>query len=77
MIEKPTVNLNDVNIEPSVNPLPIFTKDLFGRLKVVDTTPSVSPTIYNAFDQVVLYKNGSTYRLYWFDGTGWRYAAGT
>lgn len=47
---------------------------LFQTVSVVPTT--VPKTIY---DQVQIYTNSTTYRLYWYDAVNkaWRYATGT
>lgn len=51
--------------------------DVFGQFEVVDTAPTGKPG--DLFGQIKIYKNGSTYRLYWYDSTNdaWRYATGT
>ncbi len=49
--------------------------DIIGLFEVVSTAPSVAPT--NVYQQVKLYANGSTYRLYLYDylNRAWRYVA--
>lgn len=69
---KPVVNLKDLNIEQNVNPEPMFFTDIFGTLKVVDTAPTAVPR--SVAEQIVLYSNGATVRLYVYDNTnGWVY----
>lgn len=48
--------------------------DLASLIDVVSTAPTHIPRDFN--EQFKIYKNGSTYRFYWHDGTGWRYATG-
>jgi hypothetical protein len=49
--------------------------DISALIEVVSTVPSHVPRDFN--EQFRIYKNGTTYRFYWHDGTGWRYATGT
>lgn len=42
-------------------------------LKPVDTAPTKIPKSF--LDQIVIYKNGSTYRLYIYVEDAWRYTA--
>jgi hypothetical protein len=51
--------------------------DLFGLFEVVSAVPAGAPKI--PYDQIKIYTNGSTYRLYWYDpvNNAWRYATGT
>ena len=50
--------------------------DIIGGFELVDTAPTGTPN-GDIFSQIKIYKNGTTYRLYWHDGTDWRYATGT
>lgn len=54
-----------------------FDTDIVGLLETVSTAPSGVPK--NVYDQIKIYKNGSTYRLYWYDAANgdWFYATGT
>jgi uncharacterized protein YcfL len=51
--------------------------DLFGMFQTVSSAPTKTPI--NFFDQVQVYVNGSTYRLYWYDTVGnvWHYVTAT
>lgn len=52
----------------------VLFQNLVGLIETVTTTPTNVPkTIY---DQVKIYKNSTTYRLYWYDNVNnaWRYA---
>lgn len=50
---------------------------VFGLFEVVSAVPTGTPKML--FDQIKIYTNGSTYRLYWYDWVNhnWRYATGT
>lgn len=50
---------------------------LRGLFQVTDTVPTSKPV--SVVDQIVIYTNGATYRLYWYDwvNDAWRYATGT
>lgn len=54
-----------------------FNTDIIGLFEVVSAAPSGTPK--NVYDQVKIYTNGTTYRLYWYDQVNhaWRYATGT
>lgn len=49
--------------------------DLFGLFQTVSVAPTTVPKI--AYDQIQIYKNGATLRLYVYDAAnqGWRYTA--
>jgi len=49
--------------------------DIFGLFETVSTAPSEAPT--NVYQQVKIYVNGATYRLYLYDAVGhaWHYVA--
>lgn len=49
--------------------------DLQGTLEIVSAVPTYTPK--DIQQQIVIYKNSTTYRLYWHDGVAWRYATGT
>ena len=48
---------------------------LSGTIKTTDTAPTYTPTKFS--DQVILYANGATFRLYIYDVTNkaWRFSA--
>ena len=52
-------------------------ENIFGTIRTVDAAPTHTPR--NLFEQIIVYKNATTYRLYWYDTTNneWRYATGT
>jgi len=62
----------DDGIKPSKN-----AREVIGMFQTSSSIPSGKP--FNWFNQIVIYSNGSTYRLYWYDTTNnvWRYASGT
>lgn len=51
--------------------------DLLGMFEVVSAVPTLTPR--TAYDQIKIYSNSTTYRLYWYDwvNNAWRYATGT
>lgn len=56
------------------NSVPVKLKNLAGMLRTVSAAPTWAPTCL--FEQVVVYRNGATLRLYVYDVTNkaWRYA---
>lgn len=52
-------------------------EDIEGYFKTIDSVPSHTPSSF--FDQIIIYKNGTTRRLYWYDvdNSEWVYVAGT
>jgi hypothetical protein len=56
---------------------PTEAKSLFGLFRVSDTAPTGKPTKF--IDQIVIYTNSTTYRLYWFDSKAgvWHYVTAT
>lgn len=50
---------------------------LDGLLETVDTAPTGTPR--NLYEQVKIYVNSTTYRLYWYDSEGavWHYVTAT
>lgn len=51
--------------------------DIGGLFATVSVIPTATPmTVY---DQIKIYENGGTHRLYWYDSVAqlWRYTAGT
>jgi len=70
-----------VNIENSIRELQTrrvnLNTDIIGLFEVVSAAPTGVPK--DLFDQVKIYHNGTTYRLYWYDNVNheWRYATGT
>jgi len=49
--------------------------DLQELIEVVSAVPTNIPRDFA--EQFKIYRNSTTYRFYWHDGTGWRYATGT
>jgi hypothetical protein len=51
--------------------------DITGLFEVVSVAPSAIPK--DLYDQVKIYVNGATYRLYWYDFVGhvWHYVTAT
>lgn len=62
------MHLHDGNFSQRVN---LF--DLFGNIQTTDIVPTDVPK--NIYGQFVIYKNGTTYRLYWYDFVNkvWKY----
>lgn len=50
--------------------------DIFGAFQVVSVIPTGTPK--NIYEQIKVYTNSTTYRLYWYDNVGnaWHYATG-
>lgn len=50
---------------------------IIGMFQVVSVAPTTVPR--TAYDQIQIYTNSTTYRLYWYDwhNQAWRYATGT
>lgn len=51
--------------------------DILGLFETVSAAPSGTPR--DLYDQVKIYVNGATYRLYWYDSVGhaWHYVTAT
>lgn len=56
---------------------PIYIRDLQGTFRTVSVAPTDKPK--SVVDQIVIYKNGTTYRLYWYDTANdqWHYITAT
>lgn len=54
-----------------------FNTDIQGLFETVSAAPTNIPK--SPYDQVKIYVNGATYRLYWYDGVGhaWHYVTAT
>jgi hypothetical protein len=65
---KDSIKNEDVVLNPIVE-----AKSLFGLFRVSDTAPTGKPTRF--IDQVVIYTNDTTYRIYWYDQNAgvWHY----
>lgn len=52
-------------------------RSIFGLFETVSTVPTISPQ--TPFEQIKIYVNGATYRLYWYDGNAnvWHYVTAT
>lgn len=50
---------------------------VLGMFEVVSVVPTTAPR--TAYEQIKIYTNSTTYRLYWYDwkNHAWRYATGT
>jgi len=71
-INKPVIDISEINFDNKVNPQPIHNDEVYGKMRLVSTAPTIPPR--NAFEQLVIYSNGSTTRLYLYDDTnGWKY----
>jgi hypothetical protein len=61
----------------NTSPLISLNTDIQGLFDVVSDVPTNTPA--NIFDQIKIYENAGTHRLYWYDNVAraWRYTAGT
>jgi hypothetical protein len=75
MIDKEKLVVYEMQ-EPKLEDIKLA-EDLFGFFKTVSTAPTEVPNSF--FNQVQIYTNGSTYRLYWYDYTNgaWHYITAT
>lgn len=70
-------------IEPKLDQIddsvkqPVQASELFGMFQTVSTAPTLTPT--RLINQIQIYTNGATYRLYWYDTTNnvWHYVTAT
>ena len=55
----------------------VMANSIFGSFRVQSTVPAGKPRKFA--EQVVIYTNGATYRLYWFDykASVWHYVTAT
>lgn len=55
----------------------VFNTGIIGLFEVVSAVPTGVPT--SPYDQIKIYTNSTTYRLYWYDQVNhaWRFATGT
>jgi len=55
----------------------VFIKNLWGAFEVVSVAPTSTPN--TMYEQIKIYVNGVTYRLYWYDTVGgaWHYVTAT
>ena len=49
--------------------------DIVGLFETVSATPTLIPT--SPYEQIKIYLNGGTAKIYWHDGTAWRSAGDT
>lgn len=61
----------------TANPKLNLDTDIYGMFEVVSAVPTLTPK--TAYDQIKIYTNATTYRLYWYDWVNhaWHYATGT
>ncbi|MCK9371052.1 hypothetical protein M0R04_14165 [Candidatus Dojkabacteria bacterium] len=66
------VKIEDVKLET-----PVFLDKSIGVFETVTAAPTGTPT--NMINQIKIYTNGSTYRLYWYDAKNnvWHYVTAT
>lgn len=67
-----------IEIDSSVTPAPdVKLRSITGMFQTVSAAPTTAPTSFQ--NQIQIYKNGATKRLYWYDQTNneWSYTAGT
>lgn len=66
---------NEEHEHDGINSKKIHFNNLLGFIQTVSTIPTNAPKSIN--DQIMLYCNGTTYRLYVYDvkNTAWRYVA--
>lgn len=67
----------EVKIDDATLNQPQYFSNLQGMYETVTAAPTNSPT--NALNQVKIYTNGATLRLYWFDAKNnlWHYVTAT
>lgn len=55
----------------------IYLRSLFGLFETVSVAPTTIPK--TTYDQIKIYVNSTTYRLYWYDSVGsvWHYVTAT
>ena len=65
------------NLSPIDVSQPQKIRDLFGLFQTVSVAPTVAPL--KLINQIQIYTNGATYRLYWWDNTNntWHYITAT
>lgn len=53
--------------------------DIVGLFQTTTAVPASTDIPNTIYDQIRIYKSGTTYRLYWYDAQNseWRYATGT
>lgn len=56
---------------------PMYLSELFGMFQTVSVAPTAAPA--RLINQIQIYTNGATYRLYWWDNTNnvWHYVTAT
>lgn len=66
-----------LNLEGMTNGRIVFNTGIIGLFETVSVAPTGIPT--SPYDQVKIYVNSTTYRLYWYDGVGhaWHYVTAT
>ena len=66
------VKANDIPMNQTT-----YLNELVGILETVSTAPAGKPT--TLIDQIKIYVNGATYRLYWYDAKNnvWHYVTAT
>lgn len=64
-------------MEQNKNDNPQNLRDLWGMFRTVSTAPTSKPR--RVSEQIVIYKNGGTKRLYWYDPINdvWSYVTAT
>jgi hypothetical protein len=65
-------------IDSSVNPVPrTELRNVWGMFQTVSSAPTAVPLSFQ--NQIQIYTNGATYRLYWYDVTNntWHYVSAT
>lgn len=72
MIIEPKLDQIDDSVQQ-----PVQASELFGMFQTVSTAPTLTPT--RLINQIQIYTNGATYRLYWYDTTNnvWHYVTAT
>lgn len=80
MIDKHLVKPKIKELNERLNQ-PQFASELFGLFKTVTVVPTATPIPVprNYLDQIQIYTNGATLRLYWYDVTNntWHYVSAT
>lgn len=67
----------EIMVDDPVMNQPVFLSDSVGMYETVTAVPTGKPT--NAINQIKVYTNSTTYRLYWYDvkNNVWHYVTAT
>lgn len=74
--DKPVFQFEPQSLEPELNQQQLA-RDVFGLFQTISAVPTDTPKTW--FDQIRIYKNSTTLRLYWYDPVegAWHYVTAT